>query len=537
MVKDLVSIVMPTYNDEKYLKKAINDILNQTYKQFEFIIVNDGSTDNTEKILKDFLEIDDRIKVLNKKNGGTGSALNMGFAIAQGEFGTWVSSDDEKEPNFIEELVKCLKNNRDVEFACSAFFSKYLNKVFKPYHYVNDSFVFCGGLSHDSTTTGKYVVVEDWAKINSRACFQGVCFLFTMRLKNKCGPYIQIPGEDYHMTMMMGLNSKVIYLDKVLGQHNNPEDSLSMQNRNCVHEANVLTRKLYSSSSKWNLEKIPKIANFYWGAPKMSFLRYMTIYSFKKFNPDWSVHLYVPKNVSLNLDWRSDGNDNHHSSDTINYSDKDYYNKLLEDVAVKVIKVDFSNTFIGKDAPEAHKSDLLTWKILSTNGGIWCDMDIIFVNSLNLSDINNYNKVDTILCFDQSKERALNCVPIGFLGASNKNIFFKKILVESMSIYNKNSYQSIGTEAIYRVSKTFSEAKNKFNMLNMLDLNAEDVYYLHFKKIDQIFEKKVALPANVFGIHWYGGHPLSQKFNNLITDENYKDYDSTICSLICEILK
>ena len=86
---------MPTYNDSSYLEKAIDDILNQSYKNFELLIVNDGSTDNTMDILKTYQKQDNRIQIFDKQNGGTGSALNFGFEHAKGEFGTWVSSDDE----------------------------------------------------------------------------------------------------------------------------------------------------------------------------------------------------------------------------------------------------------------------------------------------------------------------------------------------------------------------------------------------------------------------------------------------------------
>jgi len=537
MIKNLVSVVMPTYNDSLYLEKAIDDILNQTYKDFELIIVDDGSTDNTSEILKEYKIKDSRIKILKKENGGTGSALNLGFQSARGEFGTWVSSDDEKRPEFLKELVECLKQNRDVEFVCSAFISKYLNKVFKPYHYDGNRFVYCRGLNHDSSVTGKVHIVDDWAEINSHACYQGVCFMFTMRLKKLCGPYIKIPGEDYHMTMLMGLNSRVCYLDKILGQHNNPEDSLSMQNRNCVAEANVLTRETYAKSHKWRLKKIPKIASFYWGSDKMSFLRYMTIKSFKKFNPDWSVHLYVPKTPSKSIDWRSEGGDLHHSSDSVDYNGEDYKDRLLGEVAVKVTVVDFSNSFIGSNAPEAHKSDLLTWKVLSTTGGIWCDMDILFTSPLNKSSINVNSKTDTISSYDMGHSRGLYVAPIGFLGSSKNNLYFKRILLEATRNYNRKSYQSIGTICVTNVAKDFESAKKSFANLNMINLDPESIYHLHFKKIDDIFLNNVKLPVESFGIHWYGGHPLSQQYNGKINIDNYSEYDNTICKHISEVLK
>jgi len=65
--------------------------------------------------------------------------------------------------------------------------------------------------------------------------------MFTKRLKDECGEFLNIPGEDYYMSVLMGLNSKVGYVDECLGTHRNPVDSLSMENRNCVQEANQRT--------------------------------------------------------------------------------------------------------------------------------------------------------------------------------------------------------------------------------------------------------------------------------------------------------
>jgi glycosyltransferase involved in cell wall biosynthesis len=535
MKKNLVSIVMPTYNDAKYLNKAIDDILVQTYKNFELIIVNDGSTDNTENIINDYMKRDDRIKYFKKTNGGTGSALNLGFDNASGEFGTWVSSDDEKTETFVEDLVGCLRKNRDVEFACSAFFSKYLNKIFKPFHYDGSKFLFCNGIQHDSTTSNKIHTTDAWAHINSFACFQGVCFMFTMRLKNKCGPYITIPGEDYHMTMKMGMNSRVCFLDKVLGQHNNPEDSLSMMNRACVAEANVLTRTMFKESRKWNLKEIPKIAHFYWGSPKMSFLRYMTIVSFKKQNPDWSIYLYVPKNISTEVYWRTLGRDNKHCSDSVDYDGNDYFDRLVEEVPIKIIKVDFSKTIIGPNAPEAHKSDLLRWKVLSSTGGIWSDMDILYVKPLCESFLNSNSKKNTLVCYDQDPDRGLNVIPIGFLGSSGNSVFYKALAKQSLISYNKLNYQSIGTNVFSQIAPTLQSAIDNFSMLNFLSLNPNSFYHLDFKNIDKIFEKNVDLPNSVVGIHWYGGHPLTQKYNNEINHSNVGEYDCTLCNKIKEI--
>ncbi len=543
MIRDMISVVMPTYNDAKYISKSINDILNQTYENFELIIVNDGSTDNTSEILQQFKNKDKRIKVFEKENGGTGSALNFGFEKAKGEFGTWVSSDDSKKNVFLEKLVSFLKSNRDIEFVCSSFYSEFLKTKVRAYIKKENSILSLNILSqnqHDNVCSGDVFIVDNWASLNYQSCMLGTCFMFTMRLKNKVGDYANFPGEDYHMTMKMAFNSRTGYIDEVLGSHNAPPDSLSIVDRECTMEANMVTRELYGNKRDWYLNEIPKIASFYWGSSKMSYLRYLTIFTFKKHNPDWSIHLYIPKSVSKEITWKTKGNDNHHKIDNLEYNGDDYFFKLLDDVALKLIKVDFSKTFLTKNAPEPHKSDLLTWQVLSSKGGLWCDMDILFYEPMTSLEINRQeSKVDTVVCYDERIKEidGSPTKPIGFFLSKPNNLFFKKAIVESKKIYNDAQYQSIGTSVIKRLANNFDDCQNKFYFNKFDNLNPDSVYYFHFKKIEQIYNENVEIPKNTIGIHWYGGHPLSQKFNNEINEKNYIDYDNTISTAIKRAVK
>ena len=238
--KDFVSIVVPTYNDAEYLRESLDDIVNQTYDKIEVIIVNDGSIDNTEEILKEYCTKYSNFSYFNKENGGTGDALNYGFEKITGEFSTWFSSDDRKNPNMIEKMVTFLKDNRHVEYAFSAYRSEYFNRIIRAY--VPDGEFGFKHINlqspHDNKPSGQSYVVNDWIKINREQCYQGVNFMFTTRLKDECEEFLTIPGEDYYMSVVMGLKSKVGYIDECLGTHKNPTDSLSMENRNCVAEAN-----------------------------------------------------------------------------------------------------------------------------------------------------------------------------------------------------------------------------------------------------------------------------------------------------------
>lgn len=116
----LVSIVIPVYNGENYLKEAIESALAQTYKNIEIIVVNDGSTDNTDAIAKEY---GNKIRYFKKKNGGVASALNLAIEKMQGEYFSWLSHDDLYFPQKIENQINFLskQNNKKV-----VLFSNYL---------------------------------------------------------------------------------------------------------------------------------------------------------------------------------------------------------------------------------------------------------------------------------------------------------------------------------------------------------------------------------------------------------------------------
>lgn len=106
MEKRLISIIVPIYKVEKYLNRCIDSILNQSYKNIEVILVDDGSPDNCGKICDEYLLKDNRIRVIHKENGGLSSARNAGLDIATGDYIGFVDSDDWIEPKMYETLIE-----------------------------------------------------------------------------------------------------------------------------------------------------------------------------------------------------------------------------------------------------------------------------------------------------------------------------------------------------------------------------------------------------------------------------------------------
>lgn len=110
-----VSVLMPAYNSEKYIAEAIESILNQTFTDFEFVIINDGSTDNTAKIVKDYAKRDKRIRFIdNKKNQGVAKTRNQLLGLANGEYIAYQDSDDISLPHRLSVQVGFLDKHKDI---------------------------------------------------------------------------------------------------------------------------------------------------------------------------------------------------------------------------------------------------------------------------------------------------------------------------------------------------------------------------------------------------------------------------------------
>ena len=111
-MNDLISVVVPVYNVEKYLKKSIESIINQTYKNLEIIIIDDGSSDDSYNVCKKYKEIDSRIILIHTENKGVSHARNLGLSKANGKYLIFIDSDDYIEDNMIEILYTNLKKTK-----------------------------------------------------------------------------------------------------------------------------------------------------------------------------------------------------------------------------------------------------------------------------------------------------------------------------------------------------------------------------------------------------------------------------------------
>ena len=129
-----VSVIIPVYNVEAYLRQCLDSVVNQTLREIEIICVDDGSTDKSAAILKEYAAKDGRIKVLTQSNTGAGAARNVGIARATGEWITFCDADDWIEPNAIEKMVAAAQRE-DADCVCCGMLRDWRNgtTVFRPF--------------------------------------------------------------------------------------------------------------------------------------------------------------------------------------------------------------------------------------------------------------------------------------------------------------------------------------------------------------------------------------------------------------------
>lgn len=228
-----VSIILPTYNGEKYLKQAIDSILAQTYTDWELILVDDCSTDVTPDIAEQYTQIDTRIKVIhNNCNQRLPASLNIGFAAAQGEYFTWTSDDNLYLSDAIAVMAKCLDEHEEVSM-------------------VRASMEF---IDAEGRVTGQSEPYTD-EKMYAFNCL-GACFMYRRVVRDKVGDYDvnTYCAEDYdYWLRVLEHFGMIMPVSQVLYQYRRHEGSLSETKRQQVRDQQTKLRVRY----------IDKILNIY----------------------------------------------------------------------------------------------------------------------------------------------------------------------------------------------------------------------------------------------------------------------------------
>lgn len=174
-MSELISVIVPIYNVEKYLKRCIDSIINQTYKNLEIILVDDGSPDDCAYICDQYLKVDDRIKVIHKENGGLSDARNIGIQHSNGEYISFIDSDDFISPNFIETLFTICKETESdiaqckfIETSDSEFKDEFPLDSFKSYSNIEMIKTIYSNMYIESTVV--------WNKLYKKTLFNEILF-------------------------------------------------------------------------------------------------------------------------------------------------------------------------------------------------------------------------------------------------------------------------------------------------------------------------------------------------------------------------
>ena len=221
MEKELISVIVPVYNAEKYLQKCLDSILEQTYKNLEIIIINDGSTDNSGQICQEYEKQDDRIVYIEKENSGVSDTRNAGMDRMTGPYVTFVDSDDWLEPNYVKFLYeKLIEHQADIVVGNYTSFNE-SNSVFyfhtsADYYekvYDNKSVIPC---LYDAKELLKSALIVPWGKIYKKEIIANFRF-----------PIDRI-GEDalFNLKALLG-SKKVVYVNKSAYIYRVREGSLS----------------------------------------------------------------------------------------------------------------------------------------------------------------------------------------------------------------------------------------------------------------------------------------------------------------------
>ena len=170
-----ISVIIPIYNSSQTLERTINSVINQTYKNLEIILVNDGSTDDSIKICKKYAEKDNRIIILNQENKGVGEARNHGIDVSTGDFISFVDSDDTMDENLYKELIatQIVTNADIVESGAKVILGKD-NEIF-PYE-KNDKIIIYENHDYMKNYLNFSLNVSVWGKIYKRELIGDIRF-------------------------------------------------------------------------------------------------------------------------------------------------------------------------------------------------------------------------------------------------------------------------------------------------------------------------------------------------------------------------
>lgn len=263
---------------------------------------------------------------------------------------------------------------------------------------------------------------------------------------------------------------------------------------------------------------IPKRISLFWTG-RMSWMRYLTLWSLRKLNPDWEICLIRPTVICDGKKYKSKemGDGAYVGCD---------YNDRLSDLNLTVES--WEPTI--RELSAAQASDICQWGALYKHGGFYSDMDILWLKPLD----NIWEEVrdaDAVFCLENED------MAIGFVGASPYCPLFYELSIGSKRDCRGN-YQGYGVCLVhnltggYPVHKfnalyTLVALRQMYSDIKIVKIRDESVYPFYYYDAAKIFDDSTHLSPFTIGLHWFGGLPISQLWNNLLTEDNWGDYNNT----------
>lgn len=378
----------------------------------------------------------------------------------------------------------------------------------------------------------------------------------------------RIPNEEYFNKLLFSfeefennINTETKYKDvinfliknKIYKNNflisNNFKGILKIINDNSILNPQISNEKhLYNNENIEHINNIPKIAFTYWDMSNLSFLHYLTLYTFKKYNNDFKVILYYPKRRILANTWTS--NENKSKYNNISYI------PFLKKLDIHIVEIDFENDIpeIPFYLPEVIKSDFFRLYICKQIGGVWFDMDTFWINSIkntfycneydyykdlellnNYYNKNNYKNNDNknkiydfsyfVMCSSQQNNKKMNyphfCQYI--LMHNKKSKLINLLYNECKNNLNCDMYESIGTPMFSKLLSKYFLEDNDFNYSKTIfNINIFAPYKWY--EMNELFENKNLFDLTKSAcIHWFNGSDISKKFISTFNHTNFEN--------------
>lgn len=234
-----ISVVVPMYNAEKFIGQTLDCLVNQSFRNFEIIVIDDGSTDNSKRVVEHF-SFDRRLRYIHKENGGTGSALNLGHKEARGKYITWCSADNLYYPLFLEVLHEAIK--------AKSTENPSIKLVYSDFHFVRADGKPIRPVIHNKPQTGADLI---------EGYDIGMSFLYTKELWEQTGEFWDRICEDYHWVVRAAQHAEFGLVNAVLAGFRVHGGQISgnrqEEERAAADTCKVLARQLFGEVAKTDL--------------------------------------------------------------------------------------------------------------------------------------------------------------------------------------------------------------------------------------------------------------------------------------------